>query len=35
MMTTLAAAAFAGRRPMIDRSEEDSDELEPLDARLF
>ena len=35
MMTTLAAAAFAGRRPMIGRSEEDSDELEPLDARLF
>ena len=34
MMTTLAAAAIAGRRPIV-RSEEASDELEPLDARLF
>ncbi|MDP6886291.1 MAG: choice-of-anchor T family protein [Candidatus Thalassarchaeaceae archaeon] len=34
MMTTLAAAAIAGRRPIV-RSEEVSDELEPLDARLF
>ena len=34
MMTTLAAAAIAGRRPIV-RSEEESDELEPLDARLF
>ena len=34
MMTTLAAAAIVGRRPIV-RSEEASDELEPLDARLF
>ena len=34
MMTTLAAAAIAGRRPIV-RSEEVSDELEPLDARLI
>jgi len=34
MITALAAAAFAGRTPrLID--DEESDELEPLDARLF
>ena len=34
MITALAAAAFAGRSSRITNDEE-SDELEPLDARLF
>tara|TARA_B100000029_G_C17495929_1_gene930860 strand:- start:304 stop:1239 length:936 start_codon:yes stop_codon:yes gene_type:complete len=33
MMTALAAAAFAGRTPRAN--EEDDEDLEPLDARLF
>ena len=33
MMTALAAAAFAGRTPRV--IEEDDEDLEPLDARLF
>jgi hypothetical protein len=35
MITALAAAAFAGRSSSARINDEESDDLEPLDARLF